>query len=166
MRHFELSRDKRGWRYRQNKFDIWRYFPDSVQEKKNFYEFLRMGGYDQPEIVFTDESGKPSDTIELKREGVSFQAVANGERSFTVNEFEILPADDLMHFFTERMPPETAEELTKVDGTIPKLMFLKKSASQEVLSEYSEMVAEKMTDESIKGYFANYNGKQPNIHFI
>ena len=165
MRHFELSRDKRGWKYRQNKFDIWKFFPDKIKDERGFQEYLSRGGYDPAELTFTNEAGTPADIIELTREGGTVRAVANGQKTFTVSEYDVIDPAELVTFLQERNGHLT-EKLSTIDGTMPRLKYLKENGTPESMDEYKAMTADRMKDEHLIDYLKNYNGREPVIRII
>lgn len=168
MRNYYVSRDRFSWRWKEQSGLGWNNFTDNVIDQKTMQDYFTSDRrHDPVSLSFVDRDLHPAKIFELRRKGNTIDAVVNGgERKFIIYDFEFIPNAETLRFFHDRTTDDINQEANKLSAELERIMFYKKSADEQTLSTYRNLVAERMTDGAIRNYLQDYEpGKVSEVYF-
>ena len=168
MKHYFISRDLLGWQWKANPSFGWSRFTDNVNDLKSMQSYLTLTrSLDPVTIQFVANNLKSANIFEVKRDNGKMYAVLNAEKQIPLRDWDFIPNDEAVKYFHDCTTPEIIRKSDGIPGILEKIQYLKKNADEKTLINYKNLVAEKMSDNAVKNYFADYTpGIQSEVYFI
>jgi hypothetical protein len=153
-RLFYVTKDKYGFRYRENQYMGWNHCPDSVQNRDSLESFLTQNGrYNGPSIVFTDDKGAPVRIYEVTKNNGSVLAIVDGKDKMPLVRQHFLSDVEAADWFkTLEVSETTINEADSKATAQDRLKHYQDNANTITQEMYEQLCSEKMSDSNIKTF--------------
>lgn len=153
-RRFYVTRDKFGFKYKENSIYGWSHTDNSVTDHVSLVNYLTQNGrLNKPDIVFTNEKGQPANLYTVVRHNGSILAVCNGRDKIPLVRQHFLSDDEASEWFKEHEVSETT--ISEADSKATdqeRLNHYQDNAALTTREMFDRLCSQKMSDEGIKAY--------------
>ena len=160
---FFITRDKYGYKYRENTIYGWNHFDNSVIDYDSLMNYLTRGGrLNKPDIVFTNERGVPVKLYEVNRKNGNIMVTIDGKDQMQIARQSLLSDSEAADWFKQHEVSEiTIEEADAKPMSSDRLKHYQDNASPSVLEMYDRFYNKKLSDEGVLSFLekqaATYN---------
>jgi hypothetical protein len=92
MRHYYISHDNWGFRWKSEPAYGWNRFTDNVSNKEDMQNYLTLGRkLDGIDLTFVDKDLHKANIFEVHRSGDKISAVLNAEKRIPLHSWDFLP---------------------------------------------------------------------------
>ena len=152
-RRFFVTRDKYGFKYRENPIYGWSHTDNTVTDHASLVNYLTQNGrLNKPDIVFTDEKGNHANLYTVTRHNGSILAVCNGRDKIPLIRQHFLSDDDACSWFKEREVSQSTISEADSKTIQERLKHYQDNATALIKDQYEKLCSEKLSNESIKAY--------------
>jgi hypothetical protein len=153
-----LKRDKLSWKYKNRSFPYasWSFFTDQEVDLPSMKKYLSRSS-DSVSVSFVTDDLRPANYFEVTKGDSKVSVSMNaGQKTFDIYEYDFLDPKDAEQFFHDRTTEENNQKADRQKG-LSKIDFYKNNADTHTLTEYNDMITQRMTDDSIRQKLKEYD---------
>jgi pectin methylesterase-like acyl-CoA thioesterase len=148
-----------GFQYQTEGSKGFKYFADGVntieQVKQYFMNGRHASGgqYNEPEIVFCNQEGKPAKLYTIKtgeKYAGSMFATVDYSKRFLLDSNDFVPDSEKLEFFLNHSSMKQDQEASKIESDSDKVKFYLNNVTEETKFLYKNFLNEKMTPDVLK----------------
>lgn len=153
-RLFYVTKDKYGFKYRENNIYGWNHFDNSVIDQASMIKYLTENGrYNKPAIVFTNEAGKPARIYEVTKKNGSIIAIVDGADKLPLIRQHFVSDSEAGDFFKSNEHSEKVIKEAEKLQPQERLKYYQDNATEVTKDEYDRLVSDKLSNDSLTEYF-------------